>query len=152
MIKKKKYTTLDELNEAQKKMARASALIEDDFISIVKNPLNIFQLKDSTDSNIESTSKAEVAKISNTPKPKADDNSIMNIAGSILNTLGGSSLLGVVSNIVLPLLPTKKIGSSIGKVVLRNAVQITTKVLIVNIAIWGFKQLRKKKSSNSRKK
>lgn len=146
MVTKQKYTTLEELNLAQKQMARKTALIEDDFLSIVKNPLNILSLSDSDEQINTPTVTKKKAATNN--KEQGPTNGLLDIAQSLLGNMGSSSTLGLITNVVLPLLPTKKIGQSVA----RNAASIGLKVMAVNLAIWGFKKLKANWQEKKRKK
>ena len=143
---KKKYNTLYELNLAQRRMARKSVAIEDEFLGIIKNPLSLF----SSSTTVQKSNKSQkIATVKSEPVQKTEEGNVFSdILSLAISTMGSTSPLGMITKLLLPLLPTKKIGKSVAK----NAGSIAVKVIIVNLAIWGIKQLRIKAKNRSKKK
>lgn len=148
MTMKKKYTTLDELNQAQKAMARESALIEDEFLSVVKNPLNIFSFGANKQDEDQATTSQHSANTQGIAKTNNTDNDGLEILQTALNVFGVNGILKLASNVLLPMIPTKKIGMSLVK----NAGSIALKVIAVNIAIWGAKKIAQNIKKKAAKK
>ncbi len=131
MAKKKKYKSLDDLNAAQRKMNAKCVAIEEDLLGVVTNPLSL----------LTGSSGSRKKK-----RKKAKNKGSLNLAGFMPGIL---SLVPVGSLLRLPLrlLPSRKTSASIFRVAAKSSL----KVIIVNVAIWGFLKIKDRIQSRRKK-
>lgn len=132
MAKKKKYKSLDDLNAAQRKMNAKCAAIEEDLLGVVTNPLSLI-----TGSGGSGKKKHK----------KGKNKGSLNLAGFMPGLLSLVPVGSLVRQIPFSLLPSRKMSASILRVVAKSSL----KVMIVNVAIWGFLKIKNRIRSRRKK-